>query len=63
MNINEQLASVAGSFALEGMDFSEENMQMGKAILSGEKNIDECISELYKKYGISESSPKRRTGV
>lgn len=52
MTDEERLQSVIGSFAIEGIELTEENIEMGKDILSGKRTIDECIAELYKKYGI-----------
>ncbi len=50
MTIQETINSVRASFAMEDQIMTREDEIRGRAILTGEKTIDEVITELSKKY-------------
>lgn len=50
MTDEEILESVCSSFEMEGLVATEEDRQRGRAILSGEKTIEQVIEELDQKW-------------
>ena len=50
MRDEEIIESVCSSFEMEGLIATEEDKERGRAILSGEKTIDQVIEELNQKW-------------
>lgn len=52
MTKEEIIKSVSASFEMEGLIVTEQDKERGKAILSGEKTIEQVIDELNQKWRI-----------
>ncbi len=50
----ETLLNTFGSWALEGMYPTEEDLEYARAYIAGEQSITEMIAETVKKYRVSE---------
>ena len=50
MTIQETIENVRASFAMEGLEMTQEDARRGEAILRGEKTADDLIAELSMKY-------------
>ena len=50
MTIQETIDSVRASFAMEGLEMTQEDARRGEEILRGERTAEDLIAELSMKY-------------
>lgn len=62
MTINRKLSSIESSFRMENMNFDKECRNRVKGILSNKIVVNDAISELNKKYGVS-TVKRERPGI
>lgn len=62
MTINRKLSSIESSFRMENMNFDKECRNRVKGILSKKIVVNDAISELNKKYGVS-TVKRERPGI
>ena len=50
MTVQETIDSVRASFAMEGLEMTQEDERRGEEILTGERSVDDAIAEISLKY-------------
>ena len=50
MTVQETIDSVRASFAMEGLEMTQEDERRGEEILTGERSVDDVIAEISLKY-------------
>lgn len=61
LNNKEIIENVRASFAMEDMKMAPEDENHGMAILTGEKNVEQVIKEIQKKYEKVGELPHKHT--
>lgn len=62
--IDRAIESLKGSLAIEGLSLTEDDVVDCRAIMSGEADVDEMVSDLLDKYRVTDgkSDTKREAG-